>query len=127
MPNYEKAQIIGHVGRSPELREVGNSQVASFSLAVSNKWTDKSTGEQRENTNWYTCSVWGKQADVIMRYVNKGDALFCEGTPTARAYIGKDGEARASLELKVFNFQFLGGRGDSNGQAEPDDMDSIPF
>jgi single-strand DNA-binding protein len=129
MPNYQKCQVMGHIGRNPELREVGNTQVASFSLAVTDKWTDKNTGVKMERSNWYNCAVWGKQADVIMRYVSKGDAIFCEGTVEARAYMGQDGEPRASLDLKVFSFQFLGG---NSGQSQTDDnasrdLDDVPF
>jgi single-stranded DNA-binding protein len=69
-----------------------------------------------------------------MHYVTKGDALFCEGQVSARAYLGNDGEPKASLELKVFNFQFLGSRGESTSnddsqydEASGKDVDSIPF
>ena len=127
MPNFQETTIIGHVGRVPELREVGSSQVASFSVAVTDKWTDKQSGELVEKTNWYDVSAWGKQADVIMKYVKKGDAIFCKGSVEARAYLGNDGTARASLSLKLFSFQFLGGKsGNGNAGGNPP-QDDIPF
>jgi single-strand DNA-binding protein len=136
MPNYQKTIAMGRVGRDPELRQVGESQVASFSIACTEKWTDRQTGELRESVTWYSCSVWGKLANTIMQYVTKGDALFCEGQVSARAYLSNDGEPKASLELKVFNFQFLGGnRGDStsNDDSQYDEArgkiidEDIPF
>lgn len=129
MPNYERLIVIGHVGRDPKLRQVGDSQVANFSLAVTDKWTDRTTGEQVETTNWYNCAVWNKQAETIMEYVKKGNAIMLEGKPTARAYLGSDGEPKASLDMKVFSFTFLGGGNDSSQDNQSDEVDNenIPF
>lgn len=133
MPSFQETTIIGHVGKNPELREVGSSQVANFSVAVTDKYTDKNTGELVEKTNWYDVSAWGKQADIIKQYVNKGDAIFCKGNVEARAYMGNDGTPRASLSLKLFSFQLLGSRG-NNSQADNEqyegmgtDTEDIPF
>lgn len=132
MPNFQRTTIIGHVGGDPERRQVGDSQVANFSVAVTDKWTDKSTGELRESVTWYRCNVWGKAVDTIMKYVLKGNAIMCEGNVSARAYLTDSGEARASLELKVYSFTFLGSGNSTNGQAsnngnQSQDIDDIPF
>lgn len=135
MAGYESTTIIGHVGRDVESRHIGNgASVASFTVAVSRRWTDKQSGETRENTNWYKVSAWGKLGEIAVKYVQKGTQIMVVGTVTANAYKGQDGEPRASLELRADTFQLLGSRGESNGNSEYDDyapppkeLDDIPF
>ncbi len=98
MPNFSSITLQGHLGRNPDIRQVGENKVASFSIAV----TEKVKGE--EVTSWYDCSVWNKQADVIEKYVQKGDALLVQGRPRIETYTGKDGTIKTKVSVRVNEF-----------------------
>lgn len=85
----------GNLGKNPELREAGSSQVASFSIAAR-------TGQ--DETTWINCSVWGKRADVVMKYMVKGDKVTVAGQGKLRKYEKKEGGEGSSLELNVTDF-----------------------
>ena len=85
----------GNLGRDPELKEVGSTQVASFSIAAR-------TG--KDETTWIDCSVWGKRADTVMEYLHKGDRITVCGSAKVRIYDKKDGSEGKSLELNVSDF-----------------------
>jgi single-strand DNA-binding protein len=85
----------GNLGRDPELKEVGSSQVASFSIAAR-------TG--KDQTTWIDCSVWGKRADTVMEYLHKGDRVTVVGSGRVRTFDKKDGSEGKSLELNVSDF-----------------------
>ena len=85
----------GNLGRDPELKEVGSSQVASFSIAAR-------TG--KDQTTWIDCSVWGKRAETVMSYLHKGDRVTVVGSGRVRTFDKKDGSEGKSLELNVSDF-----------------------
>lgn len=85
----------GNLGRDPELKEVGSSQVASFSIAAR-------TG--KDQTTWIDCSVWGKRADTVMEYLHKGDRVTVVGSGRIRTFDKKDGSEGKSLEVNVSDF-----------------------
>ena len=97
-----KAILVGHVGKDPEVRTTTNSRVASFSLATTEKFDGK------EKTQWHNCSVWGKLADVVEKYVKKGQLLYVEGKIEYRSYDDKDGNKRYVTDIVVFTLQMLG-------------------
>ena len=113
--------------------------VTSFSVATSERWTDRTSGERRERTTWWRVSAWGKQAETCNEYLSKGRQVLVEGTINVdpetggpRIWTAQDGQPRASLELNAQNVRFLGGRGESTGAADaPGDMpsseDDLPF
>jgi single-strand DNA-binding protein len=150
MAGYETCTIVGNVGRDPETRVLPNSgtTVCSFSVAVTTRWNDRTTNERREKTTWYNVSCFSRLADVANQYVRKGTQILVVGTVSARAYMGSDGQPKASLDLRADTFQLLGSRGDAamnagtgsdhsygsgGGYDERDyappaqDMDDIPF
>lgn len=143
MAGFEQTIIIGNVGRDPEMRYLqSGASVTSFSVAVTTRWTDRNTNEKREKTNWYSVSCWNKLSEIANQYVKKGTQIMIQGTVSARAYMGQDGEPRASLDLRAENFQLLGSRGDNSGGGNyndgggnynnnqggnPQDLDDIPF
>jgi single-strand DNA-binding protein len=86
---------VGNLGRDPELRDAGSSQVASFSLGVR-------TGQ--DETTWINCSVWGKRAETVMRFFKKGSQVTVAGQAKLRTYQKKDGTEGQSLELNVSDF-----------------------
>ena len=85
----------GNLGRDPELREAGSSQVASFSIAAR-------TGQ--DETTWINCAVWGKRADTVMKFFKKGSKVTVVGSGKLRTYQKKDGTEGQSLELNVSDF-----------------------
>ena len=133
-----KIIVIGNLGRDPEMRYTPNGQgVTSFSIASSRKYTT-SAGEQREETEWFNCSAFGKLADTCNQYLSKGKQVYVEGRLTSRTYQTQSGETRHSNDINVTDVQFLGQRGDSGGgeavgAAEaaghhvPDDDIDLPF
>ena len=112
-----KIIVIGHLGRDPEMRYTPNGQgVTSFSIASSRKYTT-SSGEQREETEWFNCSAFGKLADTCNQYLTKGKQVYVEGRLSSRTYQTQSGETRHSNDINVTDVQFLGQRGDSGGEA----------
>lgn len=119
--SLNKATILGNVGSDPEVRTTTNGgKVASFSLATSNVWTDAS-GTKQEKTEWHRCVAWnaGKYtlADIVERYVKKGEKLYIEGEITYRQWEDKDGQARTTTEIKVRELILLGGKAEGADPA----------
>ena len=126
--SLNKAILIGNVGSDPEVRSVGSgSRVAQFSLATGRTWTDAS-GAKQEKTEWHRCVVWNNRAstlaDVVEKYVRKGERVYVEGEIEYRQWQDKDGQTRYTTEIKVRELILLGGR--SGGGGGDDDSDSSP-
>src|SRR5262249_46321753 len=121
--SLNKVTLIGNLGNDPEIRSTtGGNRVATFSLATSRTWNDAS-GAKQEKTEWHRCVVWntkGSQlADIVEKYVKKGDKLFVEGRIEYRQWQDKDGQTRYSTEINVRELIMLGGgRGASGGDFE---------
>src|SRR3954471_9933640 len=103
--SLNKVTLIGNLGNDPEVRSTtGGNRVATFSLATSRTWNDQS-GAKQEKTEWHRCVVWntkGSQlADIVERYVHKGDKLYIEGRIEYRQWQDKDGQTRYSTEINV--------------------------
>ena len=116
---YQQTIIIGNLGGDPELRYLQNGQaVCNFSVAVSERWRDRTTQEQKEKTTWYRVAVWGPRAEACSTYLSTGSKVMAIGTVTARGYTNNNGEAAASLDLRAFDVKFLNSRSDDdNGQS----------
>lgn len=115
MASYEQTIIIGNVGSDPEWRMLpSGTPISTFSVAVTTKWKDRQTQEQRENTTWYRVSCWNGLADVAKNFIKKGKQVMIVGKVTASAYLGQDGQPRATLELRADNLQMLGTRADND-------------
>src|SRR5690554_5990424 len=136
MAGYQYTIIIGNVGRDPELRYTQSGvAVCDFSVAVSRRWTDRNTNEQREKTTWFRVSAWRQLAETVNQYVRKGMQIMVAGEVDATAFIGQDGEARATLELTARDIQFLSQRGDRTeesgeyyaGGYNNQSVDDLPF
>jgi len=132
--SFQSITILGRVGTSAELRFTpSGTAVAGFSLASNETWKD-ANGQKQERVTWHRCTLWGKAAESLAEYVTKGKMIMVTGTVTARAYMGKNGEAAASLEVKVEQLRFAGSNGaDSGNHADPtdsinvEDSPDIPF
>jgi single-strand DNA-binding protein len=110
--SLNKVTLIGNLGSDPEVRSTtGGNRVATFSLATSRTWNDASGGKQ-EKTEWHRCVVWNSKAstlaDVVERYVKKGDKLYVEGRIEYRQWQDKDGQTKYSNEINVRELIMLG-------------------
>ena len=102
-----KIIVIGHLGRDPEMRYTPNGQaVTSFSVASSRKYTT-GAGEQREETEWFNVSAWGKLADLCNQYLTKGQQVCVEGPLRSRSYETQGGETRFVNETSLTDVQSL--------------------
>ena len=94
------AQIIGHLGRDPEVRYLpGGEAVANFSIATTEKWKDKATGEQREATEWHRVVLYKRLAEIAGQHLRKGTLVYIEGHLQTRKWTGKDGIERHTTEI----------------------------
>ncbi len=121
--SVNKVILVGNLGNDPEVRTTtGGSKVASFSLATSRQWNTPG-GEKQEKTEWHKCVAWNQGsakggmglADIIERYVKKGDKLFVEGRIEYRQYQDKENQTRYVTEINVREIVLLGGKGGSGG------------
>ena len=121
--SLNKVMLIGNVGADPEVRSTsGGNRVATFSLATSRTWNGPS-GDRQEKTEWHRCGVWNAKtsalADIVERYVKKGDKLYIEGRIEYRQWQDKDNQTRYSTEINVRELIMLGGgRGGSDSMDE---------
>jgi single-strand DNA-binding protein len=119
--SVNKVTLVGNLGNDPEIRTTsGGNKVASFSLATSRQWNSAS-GEKQEKTEWHKCVAWNQGsrgtglADIIERYVRKGDKLYVEGRIEYRQYEDKEKQTRYVTEINVREIVLLGGRGGGGG------------
>lgn len=106
-----KVQFIGHLGRDPETRHLPSGEaVCNFSVASTEKWKDKQTGEQKEATEWLRCSAFGRLAEICGDWLEKGSLVYVEGELKTRKYNGSDGVERYATECRVDTMKMLGRR-----------------
>ena len=122
--SLNKVQLIGNLGNDPEVRSTtGGNRVATFSLATSRTWNDASGGKQ-EKTEWHRCVVWNTKtsqlADIVERYVKKGDKIFVEGRIEYRQWQDKEGQTRYSTEINVRELIMLTSRSGAASGGEAD-------
>lgn len=121
MASYNKVFLMGNLTRDPELRTTPKgSQVSQLGLAVNRSYRTPD-GNLVEETTFIDVDVFGKQAEVICKYMTKGRPIFVEGRLKLDQWESKEGEKRSKLKVILESFQFLGGRGESGG-----DYDSEP-
>jgi single-strand DNA-binding protein len=135
--SLNKVTLIGNLGNDPEVRSTsGGNRVATFSLATSRSWNDAS-GSKQEKTEWHRCVVWNTKssqlADIVERYVKKGDKLYVEGRIEYRQWQDKEGQTRYSTEINVRELIMLGaprggggGGGDADGEGGSQRPNRVP-
>jgi single-strand DNA-binding protein len=110
MASYNKITLIGNVGKDPEIRSISaDKKVADISIAVNDSYRD-ANGQQQEKTEWFRVSFWNQKAEVIEKYVRKGQQIYVEGRLRVRTYTDKEGKERYSLEVIAQDFTLLGSR-----------------
>ena len=105
MSGINKVILVGRLGQDPEIRHTPNgTAVANVSLATSEKWKDKNTGEQQEKTEWHRIAVFGKLAEITDQYLRKGSQVYFEGKLQTRKWQDKQGQDRYTTEVVVDGF-----------------------
>lgn len=145
MAGINKVIIVGHLGNDPEMRSMPNGeQVANISVATSESWTDKNSGEKKTQTEWHRIVLYRRLAEIAGQYLTKGSQVYIEGRLKTRKWQDSNGQDRYTTEIQGDNLQMLGGRQDEPKQqaktskakpeplsamAEQDDgfSDGIPF
>jgi len=115
MSGVNKVIIIGRLGQDPELKQVGNGNVARLSVATSETWLDKNQQKQ-EKTEWHRVTVWGKLADICGKYLAKGKQVYVEGKLQTRSW-EDNGVKKYATDIVAHSVQFLGSA-DSGGQRQ---------
>lgn len=121
--SVNKAIILGRLGKDPEIRAVGNSDVANLSVATSERWKSKNTGEWEEKTEWHRVNVWGEKGKGSIKFIEenlrKGDQVYLEGSIETRKWKDQQDVEKFSTEIKVSAFggviQKIWDKNDSNG------------
>lgn len=112
--SLNKVMLIGNVGSDPEVRSTASgTRLAKMSLATNRQWTNKD-GSEQEKTEWHRLKVWGKLADVVERYVKKGDRLYVEGR-IEYSESESDGQKKYWTDVNVLEMVMLGGQGGGAG------------
>lgn len=111
-----KLQIIGNLGKDCIQKEVNGKTVINFSVAHTERFKD-AQGNQKDKTTWVECAYWTDKT-AVAQYLIKGKMVFAEGSPEADAYTNKEGQAAATLRMRVQNLQLLGGNADGNQQSQ---------
>ena len=118
--SLNKATLIGHAGKDTEIRYTGTGKaVANFTLATSDSWKDKASGQLQEKTEWHNIVAWERLAEICGEYVKKGKRVYVEGRIQTRAWDDKDGNKRYTTEIVATDMILLDGGGERGGQSRP--------
>jgi single-strand DNA-binding protein len=118
MASVNKVILIGNLGKDPETRYLPSGEaVASFSIATTESWKDKSTGEKKEATEWHRISAFGKLAEICGEYLRKGSQVYIEGALRTRKWQDKEGQDRYTTEIRADQMRMLGSRGGGGGEG----------
>lgn len=117
MAGINKVIIVGHLGNDPEIRTMPNGDaVANISVATSESWTDKNTGEKKTQTEWSRIIFFRRQAEVVSQYLSKGSQVYVEGKLKTRKWQDQNGQDRYVTEIYGDVLQMLGGRQNGDNQ-----------
>ena len=118
MASVNKVILVGNLGKDPEVRYAPSGDaICNITLATSETWKDKQSGEKREATEWHRVVFFGKLAEIAGQYLKKGSSVYVEGSLKTRKWQDKDGSDRYTTEIKADEMKMLGSRGDSAGQG----------
>lgn len=124
-----KAILVGHLGRDPEVRySAGGSAIANISVATTESWKDKQSGDLQERTEWHRVVFFGRLAEIAGEYLKKGSQVYVEGRLQTRKWQDQQGNDRYTTEIVANDMQMLGGRGSGEGATggSRSDVDRTP-
>ena len=150
MSGVNKAILVGNLGADPEVRYTASgTAVTTFNIATNERWTDRSSGEKQERTEWHRIVAWGKLGEICGEYLSKGKQVYIEGRIQTRSWDDRDGNKRYTTEIVAREMVMLGGgpggrpsdgysdtnenynqdrrSGPPSGPPGPPDDDDIPF
>lgn len=118
MSNFAQTIIVGYVGKDPDIRAMPSGKaVANFSIAVTERWTDKD-GEKQERTEWYNCAAFDRTAEIVEKYVKKGSHLMVTGQQKTDKYEDKEGNTKYSVKTIVRQLVLMPKKGASSEEEE---------
>lgn len=121
-----KAILVGRLGRDPEIRYTPSGvAVANFTVATSEKWKDKNSGEMQERTEWHRVVAWRRLAEICGEYLNKGRQVYIEGRIQTREWEDNDGNKRYTTEIVANEMKMLGSR-ETGGQYQQSGPATVP-
>ena len=119
MASVNKVIILGNLGRDPETRYMPSGDaMTTISIATTDSWKDKASGEKKETTEWHRVTFFGKLAEIAGQYLKKGSSVYVEGSLRTRKYTDKDGIEKYATDIKADSMQMLGGRSTSGGMDD---------
>ena len=123
MASVNKVILVGNLGKDPEVRYMTNGDaVANVTIATSDSWKDKATGEKKESTEWHRVVFYRKLAEIVSQYLKKGSQVYIEGRIRTRKWQDKEGQERYTTEIEADEMRMLGSRqnaaSSSGGEAE---------
>lgn len=122
-----QAQIIGHLGKDPDVRYMSNGDpVTTFSVATTDKWKDKASGQMKEATEWHRIVAYGRLAEICGEYLRKGSLAFVQGKIATKKWTDKEGIERYATEIRAESLRMLSGRPDSLDRPAQGSMPSAP-
>ncbi len=114
-----KVILVGNLGKDPDTRYMPSGKaVTSFSIATSESWTDKQSGDKQERTEWHNIVLFDKLGEIAAEYLRKGSQVYIEGALRTRKWQDKEGKDRYTTEIVGRDMQMLGGRGGAGGGGE---------
>lgn len=129
MASYNKVILMGNLTRDPELKVLqGGSTVCEFGMAMNESWTDKSSGEKMESVCFVDVDIWGKQAETVDKFFEKGKPILVEGSLRYESWESEDGNKRSRIKVRAQRFSFVGSNtnGSTNGNTNGDSVPSEP-
>lgn len=127
MASLNKVQIIGNLGRDPEMRSFpSGDRIANVSIAATEKWKDKQTGDMKEHTEWFRVVFGGKLAEIAGEYLRKGSQVYVEGSLRTRKWTDDAGTEKYSTEVRADKMVMLGNRETTSRQSDDSDDDDVP-
>tara|TARA_B100000214_G_scaffold83045_1_gene56447 strand:- start:6 stop:437 length:432 start_codon:yes stop_codon:yes gene_type:complete len=127
MSSVNKALIIGNLGQDPEIKYTqSGSPVANLSVATSERWKDKSTGDQKEQTEWHRVVVFGRLAEIAEQYLKKGSKVFIEGKIQTRDWEDSEGRKRYTTEVVAREMTMLDSKFSADSNSDSDSSDTTP-
>jgi single-strand DNA-binding protein len=127
MASVNKAIIIGNLGKDPEVRYTASGEaMCNITVATSETWKDKQTGEKKELTEWHRISFFGKLAEICGQYLKKGSQVYVEGSIRTRKWTDKEGQERYTTEIKGDQMTMLGSRQGMGAPASSGGYDNEP-
>lgn len=119
MRGINKVILVGTLGKDPETKTFPNGgSLTQFSIATSDSWTDKNTGERKEQTEWHRIVLHNRLGEIAQQYLRKGSKVYIEGSLRTRQWTDQDGQERYTTEVRGSNIQLLDSKGDNQQQNQ---------